>query len=315
MTEVLKNIKQHLFGKNPFSIKTQANTLYIFDAGTYVSQNSEEVTDKPGDGNIRKIDISSEKDTELIHNRNTGAEHSFYSGFVNDSHIYWTDLSEFIYKTSKDLPAIGNFEWKGDADSQTSLPYYFAKTDRLGYYGNGLEKGQFNAGIYAYDNVYFWGKGGKGKGIYRFTNKDILQENISGTGIPPQAGSILQDFSIRAFDIDFVNKKIYFSVTAPEESIGFWVANITGTDAVRIDDAPMDQAIYYITGIIVDYATNRVYWSYIAPKTTIPAAAISTHRSGVKTVRLAKNNYVDKDIQYFTEDVEVLGISIDEVLR
>lgn len=300
-------------GKNPFNIKYRSNTLYIFDAGTHTSTILSDIGSLPGDGSIRRVNLSTEEAIEIVHNRDVGAEHGFYNGFIGISDICWTDASNFIYKTGLNSSAIGSFEWKGDADAQTTLPYYVVKADRLGYFGNGLNFNQLNGGIHLYDNVYFWAKGGSGKGIYRFTAQDILSENITGTGILPASGAILQDYAIRAFDIDHVNKKIYFSVTFPVELAGFWVANITGKDAVRIDDSPMDQAVSYITGINIDYATNRVYWSYQAPKGVEPAK--DTHRSGVKTVRLAKNNYIDTNIEYFAVDVDVLGICIDEVLR
>jgi hypothetical protein len=40
-----------------------------------------------------------------------------------------------------------------------------------------------------------------------------------------------------------------------------------------------------------------------------------THRSGVKSVKLSKGNTVDKTIVYFAPDVEVYGITIDEVAK
>ena len=304
-------------GKHPFYIRALSNKLYLFDAGTHVSAVRDNLNGKAGDGNIRKIDMVSETGTEIIHNRNVGAEHGFYNGYVDGSDIYWTDFSEFVYKIPDDGTVHGAFNWQGDADAQTSVPYYMVKSDRLGYFGNGLEKNQLSAGFYVYDHVFFWAKGGSGKGIYRFAGSDILSQNVSGSGIPPQSGSILNRFSIRAFQVDHVNQKIYFSATAPADSTGFWVANISGTNAVRIDDSPVGNPVEYITGIVVDHVTNRVYWAYRAPDDLNESYFNSnpTHRTGVKFVRLAKNISVDKNIGYFALGVAAYGITIDEVLK
>lgn len=304
-------------GKHPFCIQALSNKLYIFDAGTHVDAINTALEGKMGDGSIRKVDLDTEAEMEIIHNRNVEAKHGFYSGFVDENNIYWTDFSEFVYKTRNDNQVIGDFNWQGNADAQVSVPYYLVKTDRLGYFGNSLDKHQMSTGIYVYDNVYFWAKGGSGKGIYRFVDSDILNSNVVGAGTVPQAGSILNDFAVRAFKIDHINRKIYFSVTAPADSVGLWVANISGKNAERIDNAPMDTPVDYITGIVVDHVSNRVYWSYCAPEGVQENYLMHnpTHRTGIKSVRLAKNNNIDKQIEYFALGVAAYGITIDEVYK
>lgn len=302
-------------GKHPFYIQCLANKLYVFDAGTHIGASSVELSGKPGDGNIRKIDFETNVTTEIVNNSNTGAEHGFYNGFVDGSTIYWTDFSQFIYRTPNNNTVLGNFDWRGTADAQTAVPFYLAKADRLGYFGNGLTTDQMTGGIYFYDNIYFWAKTGTGRGIYRFAASDILSANVVGTGVPPQSGAILTDYAVRAFAIDNMNQKIYFSVTAPTDKIGLWVANLSGTNPVRIDDAPIDTQAEYITGIVVDNVSNKVYWAYRAPSHLSSDYFLqnSNHRTGVKFVRLAKSNSVYKNIEYLVTDIEVYGLTIDEV--
>jgi len=304
-------------GKHPFNIFTKSSQLYVFDAGSEVSIEKADVIGKAGDGSIRKINLETGAAIEIVHNRELGAEHGFYSGLVYGGQIYWTDFNDFVYKTADNNTAIGALEWQGDADAQTTLPYYFLKMDRLGYFGNGIASNQLSSGLAVYDNIYFLAKGGSGKGVYRFSTTDILNENSNGTVDAPAYGSILNEFAIRSLAIDDLNARIYFSVTAPEASIGFWVAKLDGTAAVRIDDAPMGNAIEYITGIAIDDITNKVYWSYIAPEALTEAQLQEnpTHRSGVKMVNLAKSNYVDTEVVYFEQDVEVLGIALDKVKK
>ncbi|MDO9153936.1 MAG: PKD domain-containing protein [Paludibacter sp.] len=312
-------------GKHPFNLNALSNQLYIFDAGTRISYQSDWLTNTEGDGNIRMIDMATNTSKEIIHNNGTSSHFGFFNGFVDKDNIYWTDYSEFLYKTPKNS-TLGKFDWKGNSDAQTAVPYYLAKVNRLGYFGNGLASNQFSGGICYYDQAYFWAKGGIGRGIYRFLATDILTSNTSGTAPVPTLGAILTDYAIRAFTIDQINQKIYFSVTAPADKIGFWVANMNGTNAKRIDNAPMDNEYLYITGIAIDNESNTVYWAYRSPQ-TIGAEPPSgtwwdtyytnypTHRTGIKQASLATTFKPAGEIRYFALGVSAYGITLDEVIK
>lgn len=304
-------------GGHPVNIQTSGDYLYIFNAGNDLSTDKTVLEGKPGSGNIRKVNMANAQSVELIHNRDVSAVHGFYHGWVNNGKIYWTDFADFVYRMDDNNQVAGSFIWKGNTNDQASVPYYLLKPDRLGYFGNGLNFGQKNGGIYFYDQVYFWAKGGSGKGIYRFTPADILTANVSGQGVSPSLGAILTDYAVHAFRIDHINQKIYFSVVAPADKAGLWVANLTGTNPVRIDDSPVDNPALYISSILIDNVTNRVYWSYRAPAGLSEAhfQLNPHHRTGVKYVRLAKNFTVDKDIQYMPGNISALGIALDETPR
>ncbi len=311
-------------GKHPFNIYVANNKLYVFDAGTKTGLHENWQTDTSGDGSIKQIDLGSEQQTEIIHNTGMSSRFGFANGFIDRENIYWTDWSDFLYRTPINS-TIGKLTWKGNYDDQTTVPYYLAKTDRLGYYGNGMSLGQQSGGVYFYDQVYFWAKGGLGKGIYKFLATDILTSNSTGTAPIPTLGAILTDYAIRAFAIDKVNQKIYFSVTAPADRIGFWVANLNGSGAKRIDDAPIDNDNMYITGIVIDNESNKVYWAYRSPE-TIGASSPSgswenyysnhpTHRTGIKQASLATNFKPAGEISYFVLGVSAYGIALDEVRK
>ncbi len=311
-------------GKHAFNLSALSNLLYIFDAGSAVTYKNDWQTNTSGDGNIRVINMGTNTSTEIIHNRGVSSHFGFYNGFVDNQNVYWTDFSEFVYKISKNS-TVGAFEWKGSTDAQTSVPYYLAKTDRLGYYGNGLSANQFSGGICYYDQAYFWAKGGTGKGIYRFLPSDILAANATSTSPIPSLGAILTSFAIRAFTIDEINQKIYFSVTAPSDKVGLWVSNMSGTGTVRIDNAPLDDESLYITGIAVDNASNKVYWAYRSPE-IIGASAPSgtwenyyvanpTHRTGIKMATLATLYKPAGAIEYFSLGVSAYGIALDDVKK
>lgn len=312
-------------GKHSFNINTVADKLYIFDAGTSVNYKTNWLSDTNGDGSIRSVDLRSFVTSEIANNNNSSSHFGFFNGFVDNQNIYWTDYSEFVYQTPINTP-VGNFEWKGSADAQTAVTYYAAKANRLGYYGKGLESDQLSGGIRFFDKAYFWAKGGDGHGIYRFESADILQSNASANSPLPSLGAILTGFGIRAFTIDEINMKIYFSVTAPSDKVGFWVANLNGSNPQQIEAAPMDASNLYITGIAVDNESNRVYWAYRSPE-TIGASAPGggswetyytnnpTHRSGVKMASLATSYKPAGTVSYFQKDVSVYGLAVDKVKR
>ncbi|MDD3080355.1 MAG: PKD domain-containing protein [Paludibacter sp.] len=314
-------------GKYPFNIKTGNNLVYIFDAGDNYEYNANWLTDTSGNGNIRAAEISDATNShEVINNNGKSSHFGFFNGYIDDDYIYWTDYSEFLYKTALNS-SLGNFIWNGSSDAQTTVPYYLAKVDRLGYYGNGLSSNQMSGGICYFDDVYFWAKGGSGKGIYRFLASDILTANATNTTSEPSLGAILSDYSIRAFTIDEINQKIYFSVTAPADKIGLWVSNMSGNNAARIDDAPMDDASLYITGIAVDNESNKVYWAYRSPE-TVGASAPSgytswadyysdypTHRTGIKMASLATLYKPAGSVEYFREGIIAYGICLDKYLK
>lgn len=313
-------------GKHPFNLITVQDNLYIFDAGSSVDFKSNWQTDTSGDGSIRAVDLKDFVPTEIANNKNSSSHFGFYNGFVDNQNIYWTDYSEFIYQTPINKP-VGNFEWKGNADTQTDVSYYTAKANRLGYFGKGLASDQMSGGIRYFDYAYYWAKGGTGRGIYRFLKTDILTANATSSTPIPTLGAILTDFSIRAFVFDEIHAKIYFSVTAPADKVGLWVSNLNGSNPQRIIAEPMDNPSLYITGIAVDNESNRLYWAYRKPQSASTAPrkmqkaiynqATTETASGVKMIPLVTNdlNKINGTVEYFLKDVEVYGIAVDKVKR
>ncbi len=309
-------------GKHPFNITAINDKLYIFDAGSSVDYKTNWLTDTSGDGNIRVVDLKNQAATEIANNRNTSSHFGFYNGYVDNDNIYWTDYSEFVYSAPVGQ-TIGNFDWKGSVDAQTTNSFYKVKADRLGYFGKGLTSNQFSGGIRHYDNAYYWAKGGSGRGIYRFLPTDILTANATSATPIPTLGAILTDFAIRAFVFDEINAKIYFSATAPSDKIGLWVANLNGSNPQRIEAGVMDNASLYITGIAVDNESNRLYWAYRspqsagAPRKVSKSSADTAPQSGVKMMPLVTNdlNKVSGTIEFFLPNVEVYGIAVDKVRR
>jgi hypothetical protein len=311
-------------GNHPFNMVANSNMLYIFDAGSDIRFKTDWITDTSGDGSIRSVNLQTNETVELAHNRGTSSYFGFYNGCVDKNYMYWTDYSDFVYRSAIDVP-IGAFIWKNTADEQTSVPYYLVNTNRLGYFGKGMEQNQFNGGIAYFDQVYLWAKGGTGRGLFRFLATDILSESAIFSTRAPSIGAILTDFAIRAFKIDELNQKIYFSVTAPADKVGLWVSNIDGSAVKQIDNAPLDDASMYISGIAIDNESNKVYWAYRSPETLNNPAPSGTwaeyyldnptHRTGIKQATLATLYKSAGPIEYFALDVVAYGIALDNVKR
>jgi len=297
-------------GENGLCFTSYGNYAYLFNVGSSLSPSAT----GSGDGSIKAIDLTTDQMTTVVSNTSSSAAYSFYTGSVDKNYIYWTDYQNYVYRIPSDTRNL-SFEWDGDAQTQKS--YYFVRPNRLGYFGNGLSNNQLNGGFATFDNAYFWAKGGTGKGIYCFGSSDILTSDVSGTGTFPSLGAILTSYSIRAFTIDQINQKIYFSVTAPSDKVGFWVSNIDGTNVQLIDDAPMDDPMLYISGIVVDNASNRVYWAYRSPSGLSESYYTEhpTHRTGVKMAQLATTYKSAGAIEYFALGVEVYGLALDEVKK
>lgn len=305
-------------GNHPFNLTVSGDNLYVFDAGSNIAYTAGWETDTDGDGSIRVVNLGTKAAATIIGNAGASPHYGFYSGTVAGGDLYWTDYSDFVYKTaitSRNL----TFE---NSHAGAGSPYYFVNITALNY---GLAASQASTGISFYDGVYFWSKGGvANKGIYRFNEADI------NSGNTPSSGSILTDYAVRSFAIDRINQRIYFSVTAPADKVGLWVSDLSGNYARRIDNAPISTTnpLAYITGIVVDNTAKKLYWSYISPEEfedNPPVGyanwedyyqANDSHKSGIKQCNLVRsNNEATPTISYLEGDVVAYGIALDNIAR
>ena len=288
-------------GSHPFNLSASGDFCFIFDAGSNVNYQSDWESNTSGDGSLRRINLNNDAVSTLANNNGLSSYLGFFNGYAGDDYIYWTDYSDFVYRTPVGTTGFA-FSWLGYED-QMNQTYYLARVDKLNF--SGLATGQFSGGIQEYDNIVFWAKGGSGNGLYRFDPSNIGNHSYS---------PILTTFAIRAFTIDKINQKIYFSVTAPSDKVGLWIANIDGTNAYCVDNSPMDDPSLFITGIAVDNLSGKAFWAYRCPD-AYKNDGIALHRSGVKTVKLATQytTISSKDVTFFTPDVEAYGIAIDPV--
>ena len=298
-------------GIHPFNMTTYNDKLYIFDVGSEIAYSGSWGSSTAGNGRIRVMDIKTKVTEEVINNLGASPQYGFFNGYIDNNNIYWTDYSDFVYTT----PITTRSRVFSNADAVSSSSYYFTDMSKLG-----LTTGNFSGGFRWYDNTCFWAKGGGvDKGIYKFR---------SSGGVVTVLDNILTEYAIRAFTIDTQNQKIYFSAIAPVGKTGLWAANFDGTNAVRIDDAPMNSPELYISSIAVDNASRKVYWSYRSPEeegATPPSEGTwtryyekyPTHRTGIKQSELitSKNAESPNAVEYFLLNVGVYGLAVDNVVR
>lgn len=273
---------------NVVSTAVYNDVLYVFDAGSHITP-AEWTDEMQGDGRIVAVNLTAGTQENVI----TTTQHprySFYRGMVRGNYIYWTDYDDFIYKAPI---SVRNKEFAWDAATQNTYEYYLLQASHIGYFNKGLSAGQPSGGIAIYADTYFWAKYGSGKGVYRFTNDDILNEPATDDTPAPTVGHILADYSVETFALDEINRKIYF-VDNSTANAGLWVANIDGRNPRKITSDCTG-------GIYIDNHSDKFFF---------------TDSEGVKSCRLmaTDNNVMIEEPQYFSS-VQATSIVVDPKFR
>lgn len=188
-------------GQKPLNILFNDTSLYVLDAGrqfTYVN----DVDGNMADGRIFVVSRSGSKVETMLTNTAGAFTDPFY-GYIEGSRLFFADRNTGICQ-------IGLGE-RNRSLTRADFPYY-VQNATLGYYGQGLSYGAMNAGFGKINNVWYWCKTFNGNGIFRFTDNDILKEPITGNGILPASGVVLEGMSPKSFVWDAKNQVIYFSV-------------------------------------------------------------------------------------------------------
>ena len=268
-------------GAHPFNIVSTGTQLFVFDAGTNAG----------GDGSIRVYNLTNGSMTgeTVITNVGQSSEFGFFNGFVNFTHIYWTDRYDNVYR----LPIGARNQTFPSANQET-----VANANLI----PGMTQGQLNGSIYHRAGIYYWAKGNGGGGIYRF------RRAADGTITPEsQRPVLLQDFAIRSFIFDWQANLVYFVATASSsQGAGLFVAASDGTSIQLIDNSPMDDT--GITQLLIDRISGNLLWAYRAP-------AGSGLPSGVKQIRLLQSPRGMPGTPIFLNNEEgIFGIALDNNL-
>lgn len=258
------------------NIEAKDNVLYVFDSSTEAGSE------------LAAIEMPTGVHATVVKSGATSPYGGFWHGTITDESIFWTDEHDFIYKTPLSTrDAI--FVW-----ADTGSPYYVAKANRIGYFGNGLSAGDKTRGLAYYDNTYFWAKGNAGKGIYRFSNGDILPSDIVGSGVAPSAGAFLTQYAIGAFEIDPLNNKIYFIALQPSGAKELWVARLDGTKPTLLAEGTTE-------ALLVDNSSGYVYFS--TP-------------NGVNRLRLLQGaNVTSQQPEEFAKGIKAVALTIDKEFK
>lgn len=211
-------------GQKPLNILFNDTSLYVLDAGrqfTYVN----DADGNQGDGRITVVSKSGAKVETMLTNTGQAFSDPFY-GYIEGTRLFFADRNTGICTI--------NLTERNRSLTRADFPYYVQNTT-LGYYGQGLSYGAMNAGFGKINNVWYWCKTFNGNGIFRFTDADILTEPITGNGILPASGVVLEGMSPKSFVWDAKNQVIYFTVydTGYE---GLYRCTIAQLEAIKTRD-------------------------------------------------------------------------------
>lgn len=300
-------------GARPLTLDFSDDRLYVFDAGSTIrfSADPEETP-----GQITSILYDGTDFKTHITFSDQAYDDAFFGSVDGEDLIFTDRRNDITLLPISTENAVWNPE-NGDANpiefpalvSNNELGYYSAFANgNDSYNGPSYGFGAVNGTAIRRDGVYWWAKNSNHKGIYRFTADDIgVTDQI------PEEGAILGDYEVRAFAIDEENAKIYFS--SNKTNIGFYVADLDGSNVTLIDDAPVDgeggaNEYTYITDIVVDNESGYVYWAYRGPEDA-DLEANPTHESGIKQYKLDGT----EEIEYFIQGFEAYGLAIDDTKR
>lgn len=211
-------------GQKPLNILFNDTSLYVLDAGrqfTYVN----DADGNQGDGRITVVSKSGAKVETMLTNSGQAFSDPFY-GYIEGSKLYFADRNTGICEI--------NLKERNRSLSREDFPYY-VQNATLGYYGQGISFGAMNAGFGKINNVWYWCKTFNGNGIFRFTDADILPAPITGNGILPSSGIVLEGMAPKSFVWDAKNQVIYFTVLDTGYE-GLYRCTIAQLEAIKTRD-------------------------------------------------------------------------------
>lgn len=298
-------------GQKPLNILFNDTSLYVLDAGrqfTYVN----DADGNQGDGRITVVSKSGAKVETMLTNSGQAFSDPFY-GYIDGTRLFFADRNTGICN----IPLTE----RNRSLNRSDFPYY-VQNATLGYYGQGISFGAMNAGFGKINNVWYWCKTFNGNGIFRFTDADILKEPITGNGILPTSGVVLEGMSPKSFVWDAKNQVIYFTVydTGYE---GIYRCTITQLESIKTRDqlnpfklklangktvTPVTEAgkgegsageFIGICQLALDENTGAVYFGL--------RSADATVKSG-----LMRYNPATGFIEHVIEGIEVYGVAVNK---
>ena len=301
-------------GAHPLTLAFYNDRLYVFNAGSAIR-----FTDNPEDVPGKIFSVAYDGTDYITHiTFHTYPYDDAFFGSVSNGTIYFTDRRNDVTAipvTTKDAV------W-GDNGNDANPPEFPAlvTNNKLAYYKTFREKidggpsygwGALNGTFVKFRGLYYWGKNSNHKGLYIFSDNDIgVTDKLPSD---PGEGVILFDYTVRAFVIDSVNERIFFS--SNKVNPGFYVCDMDGQNVTLIDDAEFDpeggdDEKVSITGIALDYVNGYVYWAYRGP--TNPDTMLNPLlQTGIKRYPLDGNGQVD----YLVKDLAAYGIAFDPKRR
>ncbi len=300
-------------GQHALNILFHEGLLYILDAGKQFNYVNDE-NGVMGDGQITIMSKDASGIEAMISNVGGPAFQDPFFGFIENGNLYYSDRNTGMITVPLNT--------RNETYSAAKFPY-FVQNNYLGYYGaGGLAYGAITGCFGKVKDTYYWSKTYNGNGLYRFKFEDILSAPVTDKDPIPASGAVLTNaFSPKAFIYDENNDDFFFTLYGTGE--GFYKCKVEdlpsmkdsktlkelitfedGNGCPQITTAGMDEGssgeFLGITQLALDKETGNVYFGL---------------RSGDSKVKsgLVMYNRATNKLQYLIEDIQVYGVSINQV--
>ncbi len=300
-------------GQHPFNMLFKDSTLFILDAGRVFNYVADDAG--MGDGRINAMLKDGSKVETMITNAGGAGYEDPYFGCLEGKYLYFANRLAGICRVP-----LGD---RNKVFNLTDYPYY-VKSQRLGYYGTTMAYNSLNSNFCMVEGVWYWGKVYGAPAVYRFTEADILEKDISSGGTAPEAGIVLAGNSVKSMLYDSKNKIFYFTIW-DEGYGGLYACTIDQLNALGNKKAdlvpyqmkhtsglPLQPVLeagkgegtsnewIAICQLTLDEATGDVYFGYR-----------NAGMAGNAPTGLMRYNAKTKKIETVIEGVEVYGLAVN----
>jgi len=300
-------------GQHPFNMLFKDSSLFVLDAGKVFNYVADDAG--MGDGRINVMAKDGSKVETMITNAGGAGYEDPYFGYVDNKYLYFANRLTGICRVP-----LGD---RNKVFNLTDYPY-FVKNQRLGYYNTTLAYNSLNANFCLIDNTWYWGKVYGSPAIYRFTEADILEKDISGNGTAPEAGQALAGNSVKSMLWDEKNKIFYFTIwdegygglyactidqlnaigNKKSDLVPYQLKHTSGLPLQPVTEAGKGEGSsnewIAICQLALDEATGDVYFGYR-----------NAGMAGNAPTGLMRYNAATKQIETVLEGVEVYGLAVN----
>lgn len=191
-------------GQHMLNILCNDDLIYLLDCGkqyTYVNDEDGVM----GDGKLSIMSADASSIEVMVSNYGGTAFMDPFYGWIDADNkmMYYSDRNTGIHYCP--------LSTRNKTYNIDEFPY-LVQNNYLGYYGRGMSYGSFNACMGKINGIWYWCKTDNGKGIYRFTESEILSESTTGMAPKPASGHVFTDFAVKSYAYNSTNGDFFVGI-------------------------------------------------------------------------------------------------------